>query len=87
MVSQLFHALGNETRVTILRLLAIEGELSVNEVTERMSISQSNVSSHLRMLKDAGAAEVEVRKNQRIYRAKPAVLNLLDRAQKVYLDS
>ncbi len=87
MLSQLFYALGNETRVNILRTLGLEGDLSVNEVAERMGIRQPSASNHLLILKGAGAVEVEVRRSQRIYRAKPGVLNLLDRAQKALMDS
>jgi DNA-binding transcriptional ArsR family regulator len=60
-------ALGEETRLRILRLLFQE-ELSVNEISERLSVSQYNVSKHLRILREAGLLETEKQGQQRLYR-------------------
>jgi DNA-binding transcriptional ArsR family regulator len=48
-----FFALSDPTRREILLLLA-KGEASVNELTERFSISQPAVSRHLKVLENAG---------------------------------
>ena len=60
-------ALGEETRLRILRLLFKE-ELSVNEIAERLSVSQYNVSKHLRVMREAGLLEIEKQGQQRFYR-------------------
>ena len=59
-------ALGEETRLRILRLLFKE-QLSVNEITERLKLSQYNVSKHLRVMREAGLLESEKQGKQRLY--------------------
>ena len=59
-------ALGEETRLRILRLLFKE-QLSVNEISERLQVSQYNVSKHLRIMREAGLLETEKRGKQRLY--------------------
>lgn len=59
-------ALGEETRLRILRLL-FKKQLSVNEISERLGVSQYNVSKHLRILREAGLLETEKDGKQRLY--------------------
>lgn len=84
MPASLFNSLGNETRIEIIRALHAAGELSVNEVTERIGISQSNTSRHLLILKDAGAVDVESQDNKRVYRVRQGVLDLIGLADEVF---
>ncbi|GKS57539.1 transcriptional regulator [Nitrospira sp.] len=50
---QLFHALSDETRLAVLERLKM-GEQCVCELMETMKASQSRLSFHLKVLKDAG---------------------------------
>ncbi|AZB42080.1 ArsR family transcriptional regulator [Bacillus sp. FJAT-42376] len=50
-VSQTFKALSDPTRLRILNLL-FEGEHSVNEIAEKLSLLQTTVSHQLRFLKN-----------------------------------
>jgi DNA-binding transcriptional ArsR family regulator len=59
-------ALGEETRLRILRLLLKE-RLSVNEISERLKVSQYNVSKHLRIMREAGLLEAEKQGKLRLY--------------------
>src|SRR6266853_3001831 len=59
-------ALGEETRLRILRLLFKE-PLSVNEISERLKVSQYNVSKHLRIMREAGLLEAEKQGKLRLY--------------------
>ena len=52
-VARLCHALSDETRVEIVRLLG-SGERCVCELTDALDAAQSRLSFHLRTLKDAG---------------------------------
>src|SRR4030095_15929352 len=77
-------ALGEETRLRLLRLLFKE-QLSVNEISERLKVSQYNVSKHLRIMREAGLAQSQKRGKQRLYsvadKLKPQVAsnnNVLD---------
>jgi ArsR family transcriptional regulator, zinc-responsive transcriptional repressor len=51
MVSQTFKALSDPTRLRILNLL-FKGEHSVNDIADKLSLLQSNVSHQLRFLKN-----------------------------------
>ncbi len=77
-------ALGEETRLRILRLLYKE-PLGVTEISERLSVSQYNVSKHLRIMREAGLLEVEKEGKHRLYSVIPSLkaqmdanLNVLD---------
>ncbi len=59
-------ALGEETRLRILRLL-FKQSLSVNEISERLQATQYNVSKHLRVMREAGLLETEKHGQQRLY--------------------
>jgi DNA-binding transcriptional ArsR family regulator len=71
-VVAIFAALSEPNRFRIFELLR-GGERSVNEIGERLDLSQPLVSKHLRLLKDSGLVSVEPRARQRVYalRAKP----------------
>jgi DNA-binding transcriptional ArsR family regulator len=59
-------ALGEQTRIRILRLLFKE-QLSVNEIAQRLTISQYNASRHLRIMREAGLLESRKNGQQRLY--------------------
>jgi DNA-binding transcriptional ArsR family regulator len=59
-------ALGEETRLRLLRLL-IKDQLSVNEISEKLGVSQYNVSKHLRIMREAGLLETEKDGKLRLY--------------------
>src|SRR6267142_1632602 len=59
-------ALGEETRLRILRLLFKE-RMSVNEIADRLKASQYNVSKHLRIMREAGLLEAEKQGKERLY--------------------
>lgn len=59
-------ALGEESRLRILRLL-FKDPLSVSRISERLEISQYNVSKHLRIMREAGLLEVEKKGKLRLY--------------------
>ena len=51
--AQLFHALSDETRPSILERLRL-GERCVCDLTDALDAAQSRLSFHLKVLKDAG---------------------------------
>jgi ArsR family transcriptional regulator len=55
-LSQLFRALGDETRLRIVALLA-HGELCVCHIEKALDLSQPNVSRQLGILRSAGVVE------------------------------
>lgn len=54
MLTRVFKALADETRLTIMGLVFRHGHLCVCEVEEILDITQSKASRHLRYLRDAG---------------------------------
>lgn len=58
-LGQIFKALSDETRLTILGLVFQQGQLCVCEVEQILGITQSKASRHLRYLRDAGVLEDE----------------------------
>ena|ERR1041384_1244628 len=52
-ITTLFHALSDETRVEIMRMLS-HRERCVCELQEALSAAQSRLSFHLKVLKDSG---------------------------------
>lgn len=52
--ADIFKALADETRLTIMAILLSRGELCVCDIMAAIQISQSKASRHLRYLKNAG---------------------------------
>ena len=68
--AQFLKALGNEQRLLILCNL-LDRPLSVGELNQRVDLSQSALSQHLALLRDAGLVETR-RESQSIYYSLPA---------------
>jgi DNA-binding transcriptional ArsR family regulator len=62
----LFAALGEPNRFRIVELLR-KGPRPVNEIGGRLKLRQSQVSQHLKVLKDVGLVEAERNAQQRLY--------------------
>ena len=57
-LAELFKALSDPTRLKLVRLLGEHrGELCVNALADRLGVTQSAVSQHLRVLKLAGVVQ------------------------------
>jgi SAM-dependent methyltransferase len=70
--SALYRLLGDEARLRLLRVLAIE-RLNVTELTGVLGLAQSGVSRHLGLLKDAGLVGEERDGGFSYYRLSPAL--------------
>ncbi len=57
--AHLFRALGDRTRLDIVRLLEEKGSLSVSEICEGLGKSQNLVSHHLACLRNCGIVKAE----------------------------
>ena len=69
----LFHALSDDTRLAILRMLR-DGELCVCDLQNELGAAQSRLSFHLRVLKDAGLVSDRREGRWSYYRIVPAAL-------------
>jgi DNA-binding transcriptional ArsR family regulator len=75
-------ALGELNRLRIVRLLLKE-RLGVNDIAERLGMSQYNVSKHLRVLKEARLVEMEKHGQQRLYAVVPGLKSELAASRNV----
>jgi DNA-binding transcriptional ArsR family regulator len=72
-----FAVLAEPSRREILDLLR-EGERSVGELVQDLSLSQPGVSKHLRVLREAGLVGVRVDAQRRLYHLRPEPLGEID---------
>ena len=77
MQADLFDTLADPSRRRILGLL-LEGERSAGELVEALEMSQPAVSKHLKVLREAGFAEVRADAQRRLYRLRPEPLAEID---------
>lgn len=71
-LAQLFKALGDETRLEVVRMLAGK-ELCVCDILDAFNISQPAISHHLRVLKQAGLLQDTREGKWVFYRLNPEV--------------
>lgn len=71
-----FAALGLETRLQAVRLLAGAGGegLAAGEIARRLNVAQSTLSDHLSVLSRAGVITAERKSRSIIYRANSSIL-------------
>lgn len=72
-----FSIIAEPNRRAILGLLAT-AEQSVGEIERRLRMSQSSVSKHLKVLRDAGLVESRIEAQRRVYRIRPEPLMEVD---------
>jgi DNA-binding transcriptional ArsR family regulator len=77
----LYRALGDETRLRMIGLLAEIGPMPVNELSKRVSLSQPLISWHLRILRLAGLVETERQGRTTICRLRTAAFEELHDAE------
>jgi DNA-binding transcriptional ArsR family regulator len=65
--TDVFNAVAEPRRREILDVLS-GGELAVNDLVQRLELTQPQVSKHLRVLREVGAVDVRDEGRQRLYR-------------------
>lgn len=71
----MFVALADPTRRTILELLANSGELSATAIYEQFPVSPQAISQHLKVLREARLVDMEKRAQKHLYRLNPQTLS------------
>jgi DNA-binding transcriptional ArsR family regulator len=71
----MFVALADPTRRSILELLATKGELSATAIYEQFSVSPQAISQHLKVLREANLVAMEKRAQKHLYRLNPQTLS------------
>lgn len=67
-----FAALTEPNRRRMIELIAVNGEISSTDISEKFDISAPAVSQHLKVLRETGLVFVKKRAQQRIYSINPA---------------
>jgi len=70
-MQDVFAALAEPRRRTIVEILARDGERTVTQLVDVLDLPQPAVSKHLSVLRDAGLVDVEPRGRMRVYRLRP----------------
>jgi DNA-binding transcriptional ArsR family regulator len=70
----LFSALSDPTRRSILELLARGGPLSATQICAQFPVSPPAISQHLKILRQANLVQVEKRAQQRLYSLNPGAM-------------
>ena len=65
---QLFDALADPTRRSIIELLAANGQMAATEIYNKFQMTNPAVSQHLKVLRQAELVRIEKRAQQHIYR-------------------
>jgi DNA-binding transcriptional ArsR family regulator len=68
---RVFKAMAEPSRLELLRLLQADGEQSVNDLTEKVDITQQAVSLHLKVLENAGLVQARREGTRSLYVVKP----------------
>jgi DNA-binding transcriptional ArsR family regulator len=71
----MFAALAEPTRRSILELLARNGPLAATEISAQFPVSPPAISQHLKVLREAKLVLMEKRAQQRLYRLNPETLS------------
>jgi DNA-binding transcriptional ArsR family regulator len=82
---KILRALACPPRLQILKVL-LEGDSGVNDLTKRLSLSQYNVSKHLRVLKEAGVVDCRAIGRRRDYFIQPEFRQQIEQQQASELD-
>lgn len=85
-IAEVFKALAHPSRIRILQILEEKGEKCVRELERLVKIKQSNLSQHLRILKERGIIECERKGMEICYRIKnKKVMNVIKCAEKFFI--
>ncbi len=68
MATDIFTALADPTRRSIVEILANYDQLPASEIYENFQVSPQAVSKHLRILRESNVVQMEKRAQQRLYR-------------------
>jgi DNA-binding transcriptional ArsR family regulator len=73
-----FTAIAEPTRRTIVEMLARSGELSATDISDKFHSSPPAISQHLKVLREARVVVMEKRSRQRIYHINPSAMKELE---------
>lgn len=79
-VAPIFAALGDETRLGLVRRMAAGEALSIRQLTAGTGVTRQAVTRHLQVLRDAGLVRGERRGREHVFELEPARLAIARRS-------
>ncbi|MFD1159884.1 ArsR/SmtB family transcription factor [Roseovarius aestuarii] len=76
-LSQIFSALSDMTRLSVVERLMAEGELSAGDLLDDVGMSAPAMSRHLKVLRRAGLVQVQVDGTRRLYSVRPDAMKAI----------
>jgi len=73
-----FAAIAQPTRRTILEMLAEGGQLTVSDIAGRFRVTPPAISQHLKILREARLVRMHKHRQQRIYQINPEAVQQVD---------
>ncbi len=73
-----FEAVAQPTRRSIVEMLASSGQLTASEIAARFKVTQPAISQHLKILREAGLVRMKKHHQQRIYEVNPEAVRQLE---------
>jgi DNA-binding transcriptional ArsR family regulator len=74
----IFSALAEPTRRNIIEMLAVKGQLSATDISNKFHISPPAISQHLKVLREANLVQMEKKAQQRLYKINPEKMGELE---------
>ena len=74
----MFSALAEPTRRSILEMLASNGQLSATAISRKFRVSPPAISQHLKILREARLVRMEKHAQQRLYEINPEAMHELE---------
>lgn len=74
---QLFNALADPTRRTIIELLATNGQMTATDIYNNFEITDPAVSQHLKVLREAELVQIEKSAQKHLYSLNPKTMHSL----------
>jgi DNA-binding transcriptional ArsR family regulator len=75
----MFYALAEPKRRSIIEILASDGQLSASAIAKKFRISMPAVSQHLKVLREAELVRMEKRAQQHLYEINPEAVHELEK--------
>jgi DNA-binding transcriptional ArsR family regulator len=83
----MYEALAEPTRRSILEMLSAKGQLSATEIYKKFKASPPAISQHLKVLREANLVRVEKRAQKRIYYVNPEPMRELEKWVKQFAEN
>lgn len=74
----MFAALADPTRRTIIEMLSDNGQLSASDIYNHFNVSHPAISQHLKILRESKLVDMEKRAQQRLYQVNPEAVSEIE---------